>query len=133
MSTPMLQCCHHTYLGEMTLQPYKMVAGERRTITVPVYNSAGNQIDMAGMTARLAISDMINLDSLPFVTKACAVQAQDGSDYSVLKVSLDPEDTLELCGQYIYQITITGDDSGPGVLRGLITIHANYDKGAITI
>lgn len=112
-----------------TLPDYTMNAGEARTLTIPVYNSADKQIDMTDMAARFAISDPINQDSEPFVVKTCSIVASDQYDYTVLSVELDAADTINMCGQYVYQITIKDVDGRPGVLKGILTIAANYDKG----
>lgn len=110
-----------------------MSAGEARTLTIPIYNDADKQIDMTDMTARFAISDPINQDSEPFVVKTCSVVTPADSDYAVLSVVLDPADTVNMCGQYIYQVTVKDSDGRPGVLKGAITIAANHDKAAISM
>lgn len=108
-----------------------MTAGEAKELTIPIYNCAEHQIDMTGMTARLAVSDPINQDSEPFVIKSCPIVQPDGSDCAVLSVRLNAEDTVNLCGQYIYQITIKDVEGWPGVLKGVLTITGNYDRAAI--
>lgn len=120
-----------SYCG-CSLPKYTMCAGEAKKLTIPIYNCAGNQIDMTGMTARFAISDLINQDSEPFVIKDCAVTVPEGSDYAVLHTELNAEDTVYMCGQYVYQVTVKDSDGRPGVLKGVLMITANYDKAAIS-
>ena len=116
-----------------TLPDYTMNAGEARTLTIPIYNSADKQIDMTDMAARFAISDPINQDSEPFVIKTCSIVASADSDYAVLRVDLAATDTVNMCGQYIYQVTVQDTDGRFGVLKGVVTIAANYDKDAISV
>ncbi|MGM9608349.1 MAG: hypothetical protein ACI3XJ_12675 [Oscillospiraceae bacterium] len=115
------------------LPDYDMNAGEARTLTIPIYNSADKQIDMTDMAARFAISDPINQDSEPFVIKACSIVTSADSDCAVLRVELDAADTINMCGQYIYQVTIKDADGRQGVIKGVLTIAANYDKAAISV
>ncbi len=125
----MMQCSHAPF----SLPPYTINAGEAKDLTFPIYNRSKRQIDMTGMTARFAIADPVNQDSAPLLIKPCSVSQQVGSDYGSLQVKLDASDTVDLCGQYIYQITIKSDEDGPGILKGLLTVFANYDKGAISM
>lgn len=116
-----------------SLPDYSMNAGEAKKFTIPIYNYADQQIDMTDMTARFAISDPINQDSEPFVIKDCSVMLPDDSDYAVLSVELNSTDTIDLYGQYIYQVTIKDADGRPGILKGVLTIAANYDRAAISM
>lgn len=116
-----------------TLPDYAMNAGEAKKLSIPIYNSANHQIDMTGMAARFAISDPINQDSEPFVIQDCTVVLPDGASCAILSVELAPEDTVNLCGQYIYQVTVKNAEGRPGILKGVLTIAANYDKAAISM
>lgn len=114
-----------------SLPRYAMTAGESKELTIPIYNCAGRQIDMTDMTARFAISDLINQDSEPFVIKSCAIVVPAGEDCAVLTVELNTVDTVNLHGQYIYQVTVKNQDGLLGVMKGILTIAANYDRAAI--
>lgn len=117
----------------MSLPEYHMTAGESKNITIPIYNTAKKQIDATGMTARFSISDFVNIASEPLVTKSCSVIVQDGELMAVLFVVLEPEDTVNIYGKYIYQITAKDSQGSLGVLRGVLHIAPNNDKTGISL
>lgn len=117
----------------MTLPEYSMTAGESKHITIPIYNTAKKQIDASGMTARFSISDFVNIATAPLVTKNCSVIAQEGELMAVLFVALEPEDTVDIHGKYIYQITAKDFQGSFGVLRGVLHIAPNNDRNGISL
>lgn len=115
-----------------TLPEQHMTAGDSKNIEIQIYNRKGKPVDATGMKARISISDYVNLNMSPFVTKNCSVIPRTGEQMAVLFVSLAPADTLNLCGKYVYQITGKDADSDFGVMNGILVIHPNRDKSAIT-
>lgn len=121
------------YQSNMSLPEYHMTAGESKNITIPIYNTGNKQIDASGMTARLAVSEFGNIAADPLFTKNCSVVAQEGELMAVLFVDLVPEDTVNLYGKYIYQITAKDFQGAFGVLRGVLHISPNNDKTGISL
>lgn len=117
----------------MTLPEFSMTGGESKNITIPIYNKSGKQIDVSGMSARLAISDYVNIGMEPLVIKDCEVRPDGGDAFAVLFVALDPEDTVRLSGKFIYQVTGKDFAADFGVMQGIMTIAANRDREAITM
>lgn len=117
----------------LSLPDFEMVAGESKSFTIPLYTSSGYQIDASGMTARFAICDYVNSATEPYVSKPCSVIWLESSQVYVLHVTLDPAETINLCGKYWYQITAKDVSGSYGVLRGHIIIHYNGDPASILI
>jgi len=119
-------------LCDMTLPEYHMVAGESKSITIPIYNRKGKQIDATGMTARFAINSFVTPNMAPLTFRDCEV-VKDGSVLAALRVNLLPEDTAELRGKFLYQITAKDMEDNIGVMQGYLFIHMNGDRDAISI
>ena len=52
--------------------------------------------------------------------------------YNVLKVTLLPSETVDLCGKYIYQITIKDVEDNTEPKQGIMYIGNNINKGYVT-
>ena len=91
-------------------------------------------IDVSGASAELAISRYGLVSGLggdavlpePDVTADGSVEADESGNIYVL-FALDPGDTEELRGKYLYQITIDLGD-GPRVCQGVLTIRPNINR-----
>lgn len=123
------QCCGN-YADGMSLPAYHMIAGESKQFTIPIYDSYDRQIDATGMTARFAICGYVNPNMEPFVIKQCNVTPCENG-VAVLSTSIDPDDTVNLTGKFLYQITAKDASGDFGVMRGALYIHPNGDKSAI--
>lgn len=115
----------------MELPQCHMTAGATKEFYIPVFNPSGKQIDVSGMTARLSISDYVNQNCKPLVVKECEVSTQDDILLAVFRVRLDSQDTVNLYGKFIYQVTAKSADGDIGPMRGILTISPNYDKEAV--
>lgn len=109
-----------------------MTAGESKSFTIPIYNNSKKQINATGMIARLAICSYVTAGMSPLVLKQCSVVDWD-QGMAVLRVDLDPEDTIDLHGKFIYQITAKDVAGDLGVLRGYLYVAPNGDPTAITM
>lgn len=115
----------------MDLPAYHMTAGSTKSFYIPIFNPSGKRIDATGMTARFSISDYVNYNCTPFVTKNCSVVTQQSDPVAALFVELDAADTIDLYGKFIYQVTAKSADGDIGPMRGILTISPNYDKEAV--
>lgn len=113
------------------LPEFKMNAGETKFLRLPIYNNSNRLIDAAGMSGRLAISDYINRGACLFaVDCTTAYDMQCGGN--VFVATLQPSQTVDLCGKYIYQLSAHDNyDGSRAVLRGVVTIGHNADRSAI--
>lgn len=91
-------------------------------------HKTGRPLDMSGSEADFSIIDYGNKYGEPLVFRTMEVREGDGI-YNVLFVSLPPEDTVDLVGKYIYQISIRDVD---GVVeipnQGILYITNNIHK-----
>lgn len=125
--------CNYLYDETMSLPTFYMTAGDSKSLTIPIYTRRGQQIDVAGMTARLIIADFVGVCEEPLVVKTCAAAAGTTNDFMVFSTKLEPADTVDLFGCYLYQVTAKdiGDDFG--IMRGKLYIYRNRDKAAINM
>lgn len=119
--------------AQSQLPDYHMTAGETQTITVNLYTETKKKIDAKGMTARLAITSHLNQCGEPFVVKDCRIATLPDENSAVLQAALEPADTVDLFGKYVYQITAKDWEGNIGVLKGVMYIDNNIDRAAITI
>lgn len=84
---------------------------------------------------RLSIVDFINRDSLPVITKTVDIEIVENGTKTRAVFYLDPKDTIDLSGKYIYQLTALNTSAestdvfiiGQGILR----IKKNIDLNLI--
>lgn len=88
---------------------------------------------MTGCTANFAIVSFTNKMGKPILTKPMeAIFNDDGTINNVLIVTLEPKETVELCGKYIYQIQIQDIDGDVEIPKqGLLYITNNINRGFI--
>lgn len=88
--------------------------------------------DLASCTANFAVVNYVNKNGEPLISKTMEIIASevDGETITnVLRVVLLPEDTVDLTGKFIYQISIQ-DISGEIEIpdQGIIRIANNINK-----
>ncbi len=114
-----------------------MCGGDATPWKVRLVTASGSpvsSIDVSGASAELAISRYGLVSGLggdavlpePDVTADGSVEADESGNIYVL-FALDPGDTEELRGKYLYQITIDLGD-GPRVCQGVLTIRPNINR-----
>lgn len=83
-----------------------------------------------GGEANFSIVNFLNKNSTPLVSKKMDISMNDEeTHYNVLRVSLEPADTVDLFGKFVYQITIRDIDGNVDIPhQGIISIHNNIDK-----
>ena len=84
---------------------------------------------------RLAIVDFINRDSLPVITKTVDIEIVENGTKTRAVFYLNPKDTIDLSGKYIYQLTAlkTSDESTDVFIigQGILRIKKNIDLNLI--
>lgn len=90
-------------------------------------------INLQGGSARFALVDFSNKTGAPLVSKDMEVQAgKTQAYYNIVCVSLSPEDTVDLFGKYVYQITLRDADGNIDIPhQGIAMIYNNIDKAFI--
>lgn len=87
---------------------------------------------LEGCVGNFAIVNFLNRTGAPIVSKTMSISiGADGMDNKLL-VTLDPEDTVDLAGKYIYQITIKDADGDVEIPKqGIMYITNNINKSYI--
>lgn len=112
-----------------TLPQVEFVGGSTQDFSFRCYqNKTGRPLDMSESEADFSIIDYGNKYGEPLVSRVMDVRDGDGT-YNVLFVSLAPEDTVDLVGKYIYQISIR-DVAGVVEIpnQGILYITNNIHK-----
>lgn len=104
-----LDLIFHTYVEREKLKPFGLL----------------------GCTANFALINFVNRTGEPVLSKSMDIRINgEGTAYNVLHVELLPNETLDLHGKYIYQITIRDiDGKSDDPKQGVINIHGNINKG----
>ncbi len=119
-----------------TLPDIDFVGGSTQDLLFRCYFYLNKRpFDLSYCTANFALIDYVNRNGQPLLTKSMAIrkEAVDGEVINyILTVTLNPSDTLNLVGKYIYQITIR-ESSGSIEIpnQGLIHIANNINKSFI--
>lgn len=92
--------------------------------------AAPEPFSIFGGEANFSIVNFLNKNSTPLVSKKMDISMNDEeTHYNVLRVSLEPADTVDLFGKFVYQITIRDIDGNVDIPhQGIISIHNNIDK-----
>lgn len=108
------------------------VGGSSEDLQFNLFHNKDNPepFSVFGGEANFSIVNFLNKNSTPLVSKKMNISINDEeTHYNILRVSLEPADTVDLFGKFVYQITIK--DIGGNVdipHQGIINIHNNIDK-----
>jgi len=119
------------YPDQITLPPESLIAGATRNFIFYLYTeNKRKQIDADGMIARFSLTDYVNESNVPILTKSCSIVIPEGESLAIIKLELNRNDTLDLYGKYIHQLTIN-DNGTVAILKGIMDITNNCDKSDI--
>lgn len=119
--------------------PYQLptidfVGGETQDLAISVYFYKNKKpYSLSGCTSSFSIVSLRNKTGAPILTKPMGISfSNDGSINNVLTVTLEPAETVDLAGKYIYQIQIKDIDGDVEIPKqGLLYITNNIDKSFI--
>lgn len=120
-------CDNSTY----TLPTIDFVGGETQDLAFNVYFYKNKQpFSLTGCVCNFSIVSFTNKTGTPILTKPMeSIYNEDVTSDNVLTVTLEPTDTVDLYGKYIYQIQIkdiNGDVEIPK--QGILYITNNINK-----
>lgn len=110
------------------------VGGSTQDFAFNIYHYMSRKpFSLGSCTANFSIVSFTNKTGEPIATKEMtAIYNNAGDIDNVLAVTLEPEDTVGLCGKYIYQIQIKDVDGDVEIPKqGLLYISNNINKGFI--
>lgn len=108
------------------------VGGESREIYFRIYTRDGKEYNTTDCEIKFSIINYSNKNGDPEVVKDTIVSNSASGMPCIVKVELQPEDTVYLYGKYIYQLSIrdmVGEVEIPG--QGVIMINRNIHQGFI--
>ena len=113
-----------TYTDVIALDEVSFIAGTSQAITFPIYQN-GNLINLMGASASWSMSYYGTTDEVLTKTGTILLTTITPSGTSSLgiEVTLEPEDTINLHGKFIQQLTIIDFDGTTFIpAQGIITI-----------
>lgn len=122
--------CYNPY----TLPTLSFVGGETQSLLFNVYYSKNMEpFSMVGCISNFSVVNFTNKNGSPIIRKDMTViENHDGTALNVLSVNLDPRDTYELHGKFIYQISIRDIDGNVEIpQQGIMYITNNINKSFI--
>lgn len=118
-------------LNLYSLPTISFVGGETQDLKFYIYDyREKDPVDLSGSTSEFTIVYAHNKTGAPVVNKTMDIEYNDDVEIShILSVVLDPSDTLDLNGKYIYQISIQQKDGSIEIPhQGLMYIINNIDR-----
>lgn len=120
-----------------TLPEINFIGGSTQEFIFHAYTDGNKEaFSLASCVANFAIINYVNKSGEPLISKDMSITFDDESDsdtvYNVLKVTLLPSETVDLCGKYIYQITIKDIEDNTEPKQGIMYIGNNINKSYIT-
>lgn len=112
-----------------TLPTVDFVGGETQDFEFSAYFHTGHRpFPVDGCTASFSVVSFVNKMGTPILTKSMTIRGDN-----ILAVTLQPADTVNLYGKYIYQISIR-DANGTVEIpnQGILFISNNIHKKFIT-
>lgn len=124
--------CEHDIYALPTLE---FVGGSTQSFAFHAYYYKGKrEMDLSGCDATFSVLEYSSRNGDPLLSKK--MTPADGSSsglMSVISITLEPNDTLALCGKYIYQITIEDVDGRVDIPKqGIMRVIGNIDKKLIS-
>lgn len=118
-----------------SLPEIRFVGGTSEDLQFHVFYDETNPkpFNLFGAEVNFSIVNFINKNGAPLVSKRMDIGMNEAeTHYSVLSVTLEPTDTVDLFGKFVYQITIKDIDGNVDIPhQGIINIHNNIDKAFI--
>ena len=124
----MMNVCNY---NPYSLPAIDFVGGETQDLAFHVYFYIGKKpYDLRDCVCEFAIVNFMNKTGEPILTKPMDVAYDSAlANYNVLKVTLQPEETIDLFGKYIYQIIIQDRDGDVEIPKqGCLYITNNINK-----
>ena len=114
-----------------TMPDVVFVSGQSNTLRWRLFTISGAPFNADGCTGNFAAVDYSDQTGEPLISKPLRFLVGDESGKkNIAEVDLEPRDTLELHGKYIYQITIKDIDGEVEIPnQGFLQIAHNINEG----
>lgn len=120
------------YIDLCELNPYVLptldfVGGATQNLSFNTYfHKSKEPFSLSGCTANFSVISFTNKSGEPIISKSMDTSSGAGN---VLTVTLTTSDTIDLCGKYVYQISVKdGSNNADIPKQGLMYITNNINK-----
>ena len=117
----------------MELTGVTFVGGATQQLAFHTYfEDNGRPLSMRGCTGYFSVAEYLNKSS-PLITKTMdIIESKTDATDNILRVELEPSDTVNLAGKFIYQVTIKGSEGDVDIpYQGIMYVTRNIDKPII--
>lgn len=102
---------------------FTMFAGDTKTVRIIVLDPDGNSVDITGASAKWRVKRSFSKAPDIEKTTSAGIVITNGAG-GEMTVSLDPEDTEDLQGNFLHEAEVTfTDDTISTVIQGTLTIR----------
>lgn len=125
-------CC---LSGSYSLPTLRIIGGETKEQIFDVfYDETGQPMQLSGFDCRFCIASNLIDSPTPIINKAMSVTNSETTGYNnALMVKLDPSDTVELNGKYIYQISLyKATENISSIFQGVMYVKKNINLISFT-
>lgn len=119
------------------LKPIDFVGGSTEGFVFNCFSDEKKKspVDLKLCTANFSIISYVNKTGMPLISKTMQIRENErdmGYVHNILAVTLEPADTVNLCGKYIYQITIKDEKRDIEIpSQGICFIANNINKSFV--
>lgn len=115
-----------------TLPQDSFVAGQTRKYAWRLYRESGRPFSAIDCEGIFALIDYSDKDGEPILTKRIEFASEGSGVSNIGMLTLEPEDTLNLDGKYIYQLSIRDPDGNVDIPdKGIFYISNNIHKSFV--
>lgn len=107
------------------LPTISFIGGATKTFNFNIFSSNGKPVDVTSCRAEFSLISSTEKNGPPLLKKDMTVSL---SSSNILTVSLEKNDTINLYGKYIYQVSIIYDQLAEEPMQGDLYIDLNIDK-----
>ena len=114
-----------------TLPELAFVGGSSEELVFHAYRNGTEPkpFGLTGCTANFSIAYYADKSGAPLASKEMTIKMDSANVYeNIMTILLEPEDTIDLFGKYVYQITVKDPDDNADIRQGILMIHKNVDK-----
>ena len=113
-----------------SLEELHIVGGDYKEFPIHIYdNDRAQMMDVSDLELNFSMLHYSNRYGKPLITKDLTVSTDDSTAFLLI---LMPEDTRDLAGQYIYQISVKAPNDKQESFQGILLIEKNLNPDAFT-
>lgn len=118
-----MSICNQPFL----LEEFNIIGGDYQEIYFNVSDiDTGIALSIQDLTLNFSLVEYKNRYGLPLLNRNCEINA----DKTAFVMFLYPEDTRDLSGKYIYQVSIQTPNNKQQSFQGVLTIDKNINPNA---